>query len=138
WPVGVVSVDPRIVVNAERSRARHNGLKLADLAVSQRVWSASEVVGESPGERQLVQRVNPVCRIVELPIGVTIALLETVIRTHAQLNRYDVGLDVWEAVLGVREVDCPPIDCEQSSSQVVPRAHPPEERSVLRGHRAEL
>ena len=54
--------------------------------------------GVSPAhtrERQFIQRMNPVRpQIVELPISVSVTLLQGIIGTHAQIEGNDVGLNV--------------------------------------------
>src|SRR5207247_2856134 len=56
------------------------------------------------GEGQLIQRVDPVRGVVELPVCMAVALLQRVPRAHAQLNRDDVGLRVREMVFRAGKV----------------------------------
>ena len=66
---------------------------------------------------------DPVGGVVELPVGVPVALLQRVPRAHAELNRDDVGLAVREAVVRAGEVLRIAIGGEDVAGDVVVGAH---------------
>ena len=91
----------------------------------------AKVVGEPAREGQLIERMDPVrpC-IVELPIGVNIALLHGVVGSHALLNRDDVGLYVREMVKFVGKVYRVAIDGDDVTWNIVAHAHSLQYRGV--------
>ena len=98
--VRVVSVHGRLVLFARRPRAWNDrgteGGRPSTLVVHVSIFTG-------PGkpaarERELVQRVNPVGRVVELPVGVNVGLLHRVVRAETQLNRNDVRLPIREMI----------------------------------------
>src|SRR5205823_5507985 len=85
--VRVVAEANRIVLYTCRTGSRDDRLQRPNLA-------RLEGPGNATGERQLVQRVNPVRRVIEFPIRMTVALLQRIPRAHAELDRDDVGLPI--------------------------------------------
>src|SRR5207249_9520695 len=85
--VRVIAVANRIVLHTRRPGSRDDRLQCPDL-------TGLEGPGNAASERQLVQRVNPVRRVIEFPISMTVALLQRIPRAHAELDRDNVGLPI--------------------------------------------
>src|SRR2546425_12425710 len=66
---------------------------------------------------------DPVRGVVELPVGVAVALLQRVPRAHAQLNRNNVGLNVREVVGCTGEVRGIAVSGESVARDVVAAAY---------------
>src|SRR5204862_8004330 len=77
----------------------------------------------SPGEWQVIKRVNPVCGVVEFPIRVTVALLKRVPGAHAQLNWDQVGLLIRELIASAGSMRRQAIRGEDMAGNVVPFSH---------------
>ena len=127
-------------MDTRRPRTGNDRLQLADLAVPEGVGGlAGGLIGESTGERQFVKRTDPVGpQIVELPIGVGIALLHRVVGPHAHMNRDDIGLSVGEAVGRAGEMRGPAVAGEDMSRHVVAGPHLLQNLGIALGNRSEL
>ena len=99
-------------------------MQSADLAVLERIGRFAEIIREAPGEGQLIERMNPVrSEIVELPVSVAIHLLKAVVRSHAHIERHDIGLLIGKVVAGVGLLYRSAIDGEYVSGYVVAASH---------------
>ena len=81
---------------------------------------------------------DPVGGVVELPVGVAVALLQRIPGPHAQLNGDDVGLGVREVIARAREVHGLAIRGEDVASHVVAGAHGRQRVGIGLQKRAEL
>src|SRR5262245_6851591 len=98
YPLGVwiVTITEWGVSYATRARARNDGLKSTNLACFCRPWDAAR-------KWQFIKWVDPVRRVIELPVGMAVGLLQRIPGTHAQLNGDDVGLSARKMIRCVRE-----------------------------------
>src|SRR5207248_5881237 len=102
--IGVVANRLRLVFFTARPRTWDDRLQLANLAVLEGLWGLPEIIREPAGERQLVQRVDPIRpQIVELPIRMHIRLLHGVVSPHTLLKSNDICLLVGEFIGCARE-----------------------------------
>src|SRR5205814_6574114 len=85
--------------------------------------TSGECAGNAAGERQFVQWVNPIRRVVEFPIRVPVTLLKRVPRAHAQLNRNDVCLMIRKVIVGAGEMRRFPVGGEDRAGNIVAAAH---------------
>src|SRR5439155_15141228 len=110
--VRVVPIEYGVVLHTRRARSGDDRLEGADLA-------GLEGAGDPSGEGQLVERVDPVRRVVELPVGVGVGLLERVPGAHAELDRHHVGLLVRKMIGRAGEAHVVPVHGEDRARDVV-------------------
>jgi len=89
--VRVVAVHRRAVLHARRALPGTMDEQRPELA-------GGEGVVQAAGERQLIERVDPVGLIVEFPVGMHVHLLHAVVGAHAELNGHQVGLQARKVV----------------------------------------
>src|SRR5580704_3235527 len=77
--VGVIANRDRIVSDPVWPRSWNDRLQPSNLAILEGIRGLAEVVGKTAGERQFIERMNPVrTEVVEFPIRVSIHLLQCV------------------------------------------------------------
>src|SRR5690242_16058150 len=82
---------------------------------------------------------NPIgALIVELPIGMTVTLLKTVVGAHAYVNRYGVALYVREMVRSTGEVHGLTVSGKNDAGNVMARTHMLKHGGIRRQDSAEL
>ncbi|ABF88336.1 putative lipoprotein [Myxococcus xanthus DK 1622] len=123
----------RVLVEADPIARNDRGLPadLAFLIRGRRV--RRRLVGEAAGEGQFVEGVDPVGRVVELPVLVCVGLLERVVRAHAELERHQVRDTVREVVGSARGAGLLAIDGEEVAGHVVATSHLRQQCGVVRG-----
>jgi hypothetical protein len=125
--VRVVAVQALVVGHARWSGAGNHRLQCVLLP-------RGEAARHTTGGRQLVQREAPIRVLVELPVRVAIALLQAVVRAHAQKQRHEVGA-VGELIARARRVRRAAIGREEVAGHVVAARR--ERRRIGTGHGAE-
>src|SRR4029077_13741952 len=135
----VIAYRRRVVDDSTRSRSWNDGLQLPDLTILKRVGCSAKVVGKATGKGQFVEGVYPIgTQIVELPVGVCVALLQRVVGAHTFLDRHNIRLDIREMIGLTGKVSGIAVGGEDRTRDVVVVSHLQELLGVLRRDHSEL
>jgi len=131
---------PFVDLNAPRLRFMGaRATELSDLTILECIRGLTEIVWKASGEGEFIKRMDPICPlVVELPIGVSVALLKSVVGAHAQVDWDNVGLHIGEMIGRARQVHGFAVRGERGAWNVIAGSHFFQFGRIGRQNRVEL